>query len=238
MGVSQFQKFAPTTVKRSEIHEAPYNPRIITDEAKKKLRKNLKTKGLLAALVVNRRTMNLLSGHQRLSILDEAKKGADYLLTVVMVDLSPEEEKAQVVFFNNPDAQGEWDWKMVHDLAKLPDVDYREMGWELEDIAVLEENFAPVEEVPAAEEAISAFEELQARLVKPKTEEGAQKMRDNNKKTDENIQERDANNDCYLVVQFPTKGLLQEFLGTHGFGVNAEYVSADELLPRMRSLLK
>ncbi len=80
-GLHPSQKFVSERIHRSKIKNAPYNPRSIDDHARKKLHHNLKKKGLLDALVWNKRTGNLVSGHQRLSILDDlSATGDDYTL--------------------------------------------------------------------------------------------------------------------------------------------------------------
>ena len=55
---NKFEVYQIQTVQRSSIHEAPYNPRKISNEARKKLKKGLKTYGLVQPIVVNRKTMN------------------------------------------------------------------------------------------------------------------------------------------------------------------------------------
>lgn len=119
------------TIKRSQINLAGYNPRKITGEAKARLRDNLKKMGLMGGLVWNSRTGNLVSGHQRLTILDQEngyKKGnasTDYDVTVTKVDLSEQDEKAQNVFFNNQAAMGFFDEAKLDDLMKS--IDFSEM---------------------------------------------------------------------------------------------------------------
>ena len=101
------------TLKRSQISLADYNPRRITAEAKKLLRKNLETVGLMGGIIYNKTTGNLVSGHQRLSLLDKDNKYKppqnDYDIEVTQVELSIEDEKKQNIFLNNPQAQGEVD---------------------------------------------------------------------------------------------------------------------------------
>ena len=103
------------TIKRSQVSFASYNPRKITSESKRKLEKNLQKFGLMGGIVWNERTGNLVSGHQRVSILDKQngykpdKPETDYDLLVTKVNLSDEEEKSQNIFFNNTLAQGYFD---------------------------------------------------------------------------------------------------------------------------------
>src|SRR5690606_22852641 len=70
MSLSKYQKFVAVTIGRQEIKNAPYNPRVITDEEKKNLRRLIKKHGIVETLVWNIRTGNLVGGHQRLNILD------------------------------------------------------------------------------------------------------------------------------------------------------------------------
>lgn len=107
------------TLKRSQINLADYNPRRITAEARKLLKKNLETVGLMGGIIWNKTTGNLVSGHQRLSLLDKDNKYKpatdgnppenDYELEVVEVELSIEDEKKQNIFLNNQNAQGMFD---------------------------------------------------------------------------------------------------------------------------------
>src|SRR3990170_7532280 len=53
----------------TDIKSAGYNPRTITDEQLKMLNKSLQTFGDLSGIVYNRRTGNLVGGHQRLKCL-------------------------------------------------------------------------------------------------------------------------------------------------------------------------
>ena len=50
--VSKYQKFETATINRGQIKNAEYNPRRISDSAKKKLKDNIKRVGLLDTIVV------------------------------------------------------------------------------------------------------------------------------------------------------------------------------------------
>lgn len=111
-------------IKRSKIKLAGYNPRKITAENKKKLEKNMEQYGLMGGLVWNETTGNLVSGHQRISILDKqnkytkGKKKSDYDVLVTKVNLTLEQEKEQNIFFNNALAQGIFDDAKLEKLMK------------------------------------------------------------------------------------------------------------------------
>ncbi len=148
MEVSKYQKFETKTISRADIQNAPYNPRKISDQAKKKLRDNIKRVGLLDTIVVNRRTMNIVSGHQRVAILDSLERKKDYNLTVSMVDLSEKEEMEQNLFFNNTKTMGEFDPFLLAEMFESNDIEVDNTGFELPDLGLLgvEIDMAPDDE--------------------------------------------------------------------------------------------
>lgn len=129
------------TVKRSEINFASYNPRTISEEARKKLKKNLQTVGLLGGVVWNMRSGNLVSGHQKVSIMDavnryDAETGAnDYEFRVEVVDFDDKTEKEQNLFMNNRAVQGTYDDDMLREL--LQGIDYTNAGFDDTDMQLL-----------------------------------------------------------------------------------------------------
>ena len=125
MGVNKYENFDIEVVSRSQIHEAEYNPRKITDSAFKKLKKwfSAEGKGQLSPITVNKKTMNVVSGHQRLRVLDTLNRGKEYKLTVAMVELDEKTEVEANVFMNNASAQGEFDYDLLGDLHNMfPDI--------------------------------------------------------------------------------------------------------------------
>ena len=138
MKVKQAQSI---TIQRSQINFASYNPRRLSDTAKKELKANLKRIGLAGGIVWNETTGNLVSGHQRLSIIDEIEKynpdthENDYPIRVEVLQLSDKEEKEQNIFFNSTTAQGEFDNDLL--AALIPEIDYDLAGLDEADINVL-----------------------------------------------------------------------------------------------------
>lgn len=128
-------------IQRSQINFASYNPRKLSEPAKKKLKANLKRIGLAGGIVWNENTGNLVSGHQRLSIIDEIEKynsetqENDYRIRVEVLNLSEKEEKEQNIFFNSTTAQGEFDNDLLANL--LPEIDYELAGLDEYDLNVL-----------------------------------------------------------------------------------------------------
>lgn len=135
MAKSKYQAYDTETINRSEIKNAPYNPRIMDPKAKKRLKQNIAKHGLVAALTWNKRTGNLVGGHQRLEQLDALEKNKDYELTVCVVDVDEREEAALNVQLNNPSMQGEWDLDKLANMAEDFDFDLSEdLGFTESDI--------------------------------------------------------------------------------------------------------
>jgi hypothetical protein len=134
--VSRFQTFSPERVHRRTLTSAAYNPRVITDDEKKRLRKLLKRHGLFNALVWNKRTGTLVAGHQRLSILDALEGTDDYLLDVNVVDVDEKQEREMNIAHNNQAAAGDFDLVKLGEMFKDKDlkIDIDSTGWDQADI--------------------------------------------------------------------------------------------------------
>lgn len=92
-------------MKLADLNPAPYNPRKISPENLAALKQSITKFGLVEPLIVNKRTGNLVGGHQRLKVLQE--QGATET-DVVVVDLPEIEEKALNVALNSPTVQGQF----------------------------------------------------------------------------------------------------------------------------------
>jgi len=121
--------------ERGRIEPARYNPRVQDRSARKKLRESLE-RGLVEPLVVNRRNGVLVSGHQRLSILDEDAKGEPYSLDVSVVDLDDAAERALNVAMNNPALMGSYDFGGLEKLM-AEGLDAKAAGFDALDLAAL-----------------------------------------------------------------------------------------------------
>jgi len=126
---TSFERFEMEELRRTALKGAPYNPRTLSPPARRKLKRGLEKMGLLAPIVWNRRSGRVVSGHQRLSCMDDLAKGQDYSLQVAVVDLDEKAEKAANVLLNNPLAQGEWDMERLGALLSTPDLDLDATGF-------------------------------------------------------------------------------------------------------------
>lgn len=114
--VTKYQKTKRVTLHRSELKGAAYNPRKINKNARARLKKSLKSHGYLGGILWNRRTGNIVGGHQRISQIDDLEEGCDYMIDVDEIDVSLEEEMEINIILNNTTAQGEWDADMLADV--------------------------------------------------------------------------------------------------------------------------
>src|ERR1039457_1856925 len=100
------------TMKLQDLHPATYNPRTISDRAMGGLTNSMERFGVVQPIVWNKRTGNIVGGHQRYKVLvEKGEKEVD----VVVVDVDEKEELALNITLNNPEIQGEFD-KHTQDL--------------------------------------------------------------------------------------------------------------------------
>lgn len=87
------------------VNPASYNPRAISDEAFQGLLGSIRRFGVVRSLVVNRRTGNLVSGHQTLKA---CRQLGHKTVPVIYVELDDAMEKALNVTLNNPHIGGHY----------------------------------------------------------------------------------------------------------------------------------
>jgi len=154
-----------TKVKILEINPAVYNPRVDLkpgDPDYEKLKRSIETFGYVDPLIWNRRTGNLVGGHQRLKIL--VAQGAQEI-EVSEVDLDLQQEKLLNLALNR--ISGDWDndklGTMLAELQKMPEVDLGLTGFDLPEISELidsitepqEDDFNLEEELEKIEQPIT-----------------------------------------------------------------------------------
>jgi hypothetical protein len=116
--ITKYQKFNIQTIERGEIKNAPYNPRSITDDARRRLKLALQNVGLVQPIVWNKRTGHIVGGHQRIKALDSLEGKAEYQMSVAVVDVALEREKELNILLNASSVQGDFDWEKVKELLE------------------------------------------------------------------------------------------------------------------------
>ncbi|MCD7891590.1 MAG: ParB N-terminal domain-containing protein [Ruminococcus sp.] len=119
-----------------DLNEAPYNPRIELQPGMpeyEKLKHSIETFGNVEPIVWNKRTGNVVGGHQRLRVL---KDMGNETVPCSVVDLDENEEKLLNVALNK--IKGQWDYDKLEDI--LREFDYEvatASGFSAEEIAVI-----------------------------------------------------------------------------------------------------
>jgi len=144
-------------VKVKDIKYAPYNPRKISDEVLEKLKRSIQEFGYVEPIIVNKRTMNIVGGNQRLKALKDL--GVEEVQAVI-VDLDDTHEKSLNLALNK--ISGEWDYPKLKDLLEELDtgeIDIEITGFGMEELEQLmtEFDFLTPEEtrIPKIEERTS-----------------------------------------------------------------------------------
>lgn len=244
MELSKFIKSQSVELNRSAIHFADYNPRSISDESKKTLKRGIKKFGLVGGIIVNKRTgLTVVSGHQRLAVMDDLQKydtktkENDYKIRVDVIDVDEKQEKELNVLMNNPNAQGTWDYDKLREL--IPDIDYKDAGLTDADLNMIgvdfllqteEENdlastlndlMSPVTEQMAEEKAMRQAEKELERQAK------VQHMKDVKAQVRDQAQETTANMDAYVILSFDTWDAKANFMERFGYNPNEKFLKGE-----------
>jgi hypothetical protein len=103
-------------VKLTGLNPAPYNPRLIRDEAFEGLSGSIDRFGLLSLIIWNERTGNIVGGHQRYrKLVRDGETETD----VVVVDLDDDAEVALNIALNSPHIRGDFTKEVVALLEKV-----------------------------------------------------------------------------------------------------------------------
>lgn len=216
MAKSKFQAYDTETISRADIKNAPYNPRIMDEKAKKRLRANIQKHGLVSALTWNKRTGNLVGGHQRLEQLDSLEKNGDYELTVCVVDVDEREEAALNVQLNNPSMQGEWDFDKLAMMSEEFDLDLQEdMGFTETDIDFMFEGDDRFSQLFETKEG----EDMRGQL---------DKVKEARKKGVENLKERNGI-EWFTVIVFENEEDRTEFMKEINIPKYEQYVTEEQV---------
>jgi len=207
-----FDNYVIVEIYRSEAKNAPYNPRILSASAREKLQKGIDKFKLLGPPIWNRKTGNIVGGHQRLSILDSLAGTKDYRLKVAAVELNDKQEREANILLNNPNAQGDWDIEKLGDLLKDPEIDIAGTGFGLADIYRM---FGDAPFLDSAERAETLAAELrEARERWEKITSAAQE---------------EASEEFYIVVIFEDGKKLMKFFKILGLEAN-RYQDARDII--------
>ena len=239
-------------LKRSQIKPASYNPRTISDEGRKQLKRSIKRYGVVGGIVVNQATgYTIVGGHQKVSVLDELNKydeathKNDYTLRVELINVDEKTEKSLNVALNNPNIGGQWDFDA---LARIvPDIDYKDAGLTDADLNMIGVDFLlqTEEESSIADELENMMspivEQREAEKAERKAERDAVKaaqeeagraakvahMKDVKQQVKENAQKQAENMNAYLMLSFDTFAAKAAFCERFGYAPYIKFVKGE-----------
>lgn len=232
-------------VNRSQIKFADYNPRTITDDGKKALKRSVKRYGVIGNnIVVNKRTgYTIVSGHQKVAILDEQykynklTKENDYTLRIELIDVDEKTEKTINILLNNQNVGGEWDYNRLREI--VPDIDYKDAGLTEADLNIigvdfmfqtedelqlsseLETMMSPVTEMKEAEKAEKLAQKEMERQAK------IDHMKEVKQQVKEKSQEQAENMDAYIMLSFDTFKAKAAFCERFGYSRYDKFIKGE-----------
>lgn len=236
MELSKYIKSQSIEVKRSQIHFASYNPRTLSEEEKKTLKRGIKKFGLVGGIVVNKRTgMTVVSGHQRLTVMDELNKfpDNDYAIRVDLIDVDEKQEKELNILMNNPNAQGKWDYDALASL--VPDIDWKDAGLTDVDLNLIGCDYLLKTE---EEDSIAdALEDMMSGVTEQKEAEKAAKqlertekvahMKEVKQQVKENAQKTAEDMDAYVMLSFDTYASKSAFMERFGYEPEMKFIKGE-----------
>lgn len=144
--------------KIRELNRATYNPRIDLipgDSEYENLRRSINTYGMLIPVIWNKRTNNVVGGHQRLTVLEnEGETEVD----VSVVDLDETQERQLNVALNK--IEGGWDEEKLAELLVELGEDATLTGFNQQEIDSLTNDIDSLIDGDTVDEELKAIEEL------------------------------------------------------------------------------
>lgn len=248
MELSKYIRTESVELLRSAIKFADYNPRVLDEEAKKSLKRGIKKFGLLGGVIVNKRTgFTVVSGHQRLTVMDELQKynpvtkENDYKVRVDVTDVDEKMEKELNILLNNPNAQGRWDYEKLAQM--IPDIDYKDAGLTDADL-----NMIGVDYLLQTEEEnniADALDDLMSPIVEEREEVKAQKaaeremlkemereakvqhMKDVKQQVKESATAKAEEMDAYIMLSFSSWSAKAEFCERFGYPAEMKIIKGE-----------
>ena len=237
MELSKYIKSESVELNRSAIHFANYNPRKLSDESRKTLKRGIKKFGLVGGIVVNKRTgLTVVSGHQRLSVMDELQKfpDNDYRIRVDVIDVDEKQEKELNNLMNNPNAQGTWDFDALAQI--VPDIDWKDAGLTDADLNMIGVDYLlQTEEENSLANALSdmmtpVIEQKEADKAAKQLVERAEKvahMKEVKQQVKENAQKQAEDMDAYVILSFDTYEAKATFCERFGYDPDMKFIKGE-----------
>ena len=246
MDLSKYFTGEVVEVQRSAVHFASYNPRFIDEEEKRQLKRSIKKLGVVGGLVLNKRTMTIVSGHQKIKILDELQKydpkthANDYKLRFEVIDVDLKTEKEANILFNNPNAQGTWDRDKLADMVAKKEIDYKEAGLTEADLSLMgmDLDFKTEEEGKLADSLAELTKEAdeenaaerEQRQMQRQAERAAkvQHMKEVKAEVKAASEKAAGKMDAYVMLSFDSMENKNAFMQRFGYSVDDKFIKGED----------
>lgn len=205
-------------VHRTQIKNAPYNPRIMGDAERRNLAGIISKLGNLGPPNWNRRSGNIIGGHQRFKVFDDFYGTKNYTIRVAAVDLDDKQEREANIALNNRLAQGDDDYEKLAEMIK-GDLDLAACGYDSASVFKL-----------FGEGALEARSDGGERLLKLGDE-----LAENQQRIKREVEQMSAKRDdtqFFLVFVFRDTSELDGVLGRFELP-NEQWQSGDDLVARL-----
>ena len=247
INVSKYFTGRYVELKRSQMHFADYNPREISEEEKRNIKRGIKKFGLLGGLVVNQRTgFTIVQGHQRITCMDELEhynpetKENDYIVRTEVIDVDLKTEKVINVLLNNPNAQGKWNRDKLAALVVDMDDDYKDAGISDSDLSLLGLDYKF--QTSAEQDIASSLGELMQGVEEEKAIEREERQAERQaeraakvahmKEVKQQVKEAAAksadNMDAYIMLSFSTIEKRNIFLQRFGYPADSKFIKGED----------
>lgn len=240
MELSKYFNSESASLRRSQIKPASYNPRTISDEGYKQLKRSIKRYGVVGGIVVNQATgYTIVGGHQKVSVLDELNKydeathKNDYTLRVELISVDEKTEKSLNVALNNPNIGGQWDYDALREL--VPDIDYKDVGLTDADLNMIGCDFLlqTEEENNIAGELNSMMSEVNEQREAEKAQRQMERaaktahMKEVKKQVKDAAQKQAQDMDAYIMLSFDTWEAKANFCRRFGYDPYDKFIKGE-----------
>lgn len=227
-------------LKRSQIKPASYNPRTISDDGRKQLKRSIKRYGVVGGIVVNQATgYTIVGGHQKVSVLDELNKydeatnKNDYTLRVELINVDEKTEKSLNVALNNPNIGGQWDYDALARI--MPDIDYKDAGLTDADLNMIgcdfllqtEEENSLADELEDMMHPLVQREEAEKAARQLERAEKVAHMKDVKQQVREQAQKQAQDMDAYVMLSFDTFEAKAAFCERFGYDPYMKFIKGE-----------
>jgi hypothetical protein len=233
----KYRQSETVTIKRSQIHFAPYNPKLHTKEQIDAIKKNIKRVAFLGGIVYNSTTGNLIDGHKRVTALDiihgyDGSPEKDYDIKVEMIELDEKTEKEQNVFQTK--SRTELDNELLASIIK-EGIDIESAGITIEDMHMIELD-VPDFEYGLNEEAKEDFNALGKKDKKELSAEEHQRNIDKIKEAKQKTRNK-TEGGRLLTLTFSSFEEKAGFLELLGFDPYTEYLPGEQFDQKIQDMI-